>query len=431
MTFTFSSHLTRNFLLEMILPVIVGLVVINAAKISADLEDGTAILSNGGSDCTTPNGKPGTCINIKRCHVLMHSFNSPKHPTKEDVDMLRKSRCGLDGIPVREFKVCCPSQMSLLNSPESSSGTTPVTPVMPVTTAATISAPRQDPPDPLPDVTTHRNLRLLDQNICGPVTEEKIIGGDKTGVFDYPWMALIAYKVYNNYIEFRCGGTVINNRYILTAAHCVTQLPRALTLIGVRVGEHDQRTEIDCNKSPDSLEMTCADPYQEFGIEEIHFHSEYTESVSQNDIGLIRVDSPIDLTPINVRPICLPIGDTATYHHTKFIVTGWGDTETGTRSPDLLQAKLTAVSNEQCTKAYEKNTKIWYKQLCAQGHQFSCLGDSGGPLQAPAIYNRTSIKFVQYGIVSFGTRNCKTPGYPSVYTRVAYYTDWILDHLKE
>ncbi|XP_063985534.1 CLIP domain-containing serine protease B4-like isoform X2 [Diachasmimorpha longicaudata] len=364
MTFTFSSHLTRNFLLEMILPVIVGLVVINAAKISADLEDGTAILSNGGSDCTTPNGKPGTCINIKRCHVLMHSFNSPKHPTKEDVDMLRKSRCGLDGIPVREFKVCCPSQMSLLNSPESSSGTTPVTPVMPVTTAATISAPRQDPPDPLPDVTTHRNLRLLDQNICGPVTEEKIIGGDKTGVFDYPWMALIAYKVYNNYIEFRCGGTVINNRYILTAAHCVTQLPR-------------------------------------------------------------------DLTPINVRPICLPIGDTATYHHTKFIVTGWGDTETGTRSPDLLQAKLTAVSNEQCTKAYEKNTKIWYKQLCAQGHQFSCLGDSGGPLQAPAIYNRTSIKFVQYGIVSFGTRNCKTPGYPSVYTRVAYYTDWILDHLKE
>ncbi|XP_028982302.1 transmembrane protease serine 9 [Diachasma alloeum] len=417
----------KNFQLKMIFSVIVVLVMINAVKVTTDHNEGAVIFPDG-DDCRTPNGKSGTCINVKRCHMLIRSLNLPGHPTKEDVDLLRKSRCGLEGPQGREFKVCCPSWTSVENRPKSS---LVATPIMPVITEATIAPSHPDTHDLPPDVTTHPNLRLLDQDICGPVTEEKIIGGNKTGVFDYPWMALIAYKVYNNYIEFRCGGSVINNRYILTAAHCVTQFSAAVTLIGVRVGEYDQRTERDCNKGPDGVQTDCAEYYQEFGIEEIHFHSAYTKSVSQNDIGLIRVDSPIDFGPINARPICLPIGDAATHHQTKFIVTGWGETETGSGSPDLLQGKLTLVSNEQCAKAYKKNTKIWHKQLCAQGHQFSCFGDSGGPLQAPAIYNKISVKFVQYGIVSFGTRDCKTPGYPSVYTRVAYYTDWILDHLKE
>lgn len=79
-------------------------------------------------------------------------------------------------------------------------------------------------PNP-PDVKNHRNLRLLDLEICGPITEQKIFGGNKTGVLDFPWMALIAYRIGPNKIEFRCGGSVINKRYILTAAHCVTDLP--------------------------------------------------------------------------------------------------------------------------------------------------------------------------------------------------------------
>lgn len=75
-----------------------------------------------------------------------------------------------------------------------------------------------------PDVTGHKHLRLLDHQLCGHINQPKIVGGNKTGVFDYPWMALLAYRIGSK-TDFRCGGTIINKKYIITAAHCVTQLP--------------------------------------------------------------------------------------------------------------------------------------------------------------------------------------------------------------
>lgn len=99
---------------------------------------------------------------------------------------------------------------------------------MTTTTTATImeTIPEGEIPDP-PDVTNHANLRLLNHQSCGPITQQKVIGGNKTGVFDYPWMALLAYDVGRGETEFRCDGTLISERYVLTAAHCVTSLPRS------------------------------------------------------------------------------------------------------------------------------------------------------------------------------------------------------------
>nr|KAF7423181.1 hypothetical protein H0235_008464 [Vespula pensylvanica] len=116
----------------------------------------------------------------------------------------------------------------------------------------------------------------------------------------------------------------------------------------------------------------------------------------------------------------------------KFIVTGWGATELGTRSKDLLQVGLTPVATEECKEVYKSKAEIWYKQLCAGGkrNMDSCLGDSGGPLQAPGLYNNNA-RFIQYGIVSFGLRNCGTEGFPGVYTNVGYYMDWILNTIRD
>lgn len=115
------------------------------------------------------------------------------------------------------------------------------------------------------------------------------------------------------------------------------------------------------------------------------------------------------------------------------IVTGWGITENTTRSDVLLQVKLSQVPNEKCAEAYKNFATIGHKQMCAGGKDGmdSCLGDSGGPLQALTLYNERDARFVQFGIVSFGLKSCGTEGFPGVYTRVAYFMDWILDTMKD
>lgn len=92
--------------------------------------------------------------------------------------------------------------------------------------------------------------------------------------------------------DFRCGGTIINERYILTAAHCISSNRDVLS--GVRVGEHNIQTETDCEGTGESL--VCADQYQDFGIEEILAHPEFDVRGRQNDIGLLRLDRNIDFT---------------------------------------------------------------------------------------------------------------------------------------
>ena len=108
-------------------------------------------------------------------------------------------------------------------------------------------------------------------------------------------------------------------------------------------------------------------------------------------------------------------------------VTGWGMTEFGIRSHDLLSVHLSPISIEECNEIY-KRLNIDYRHICAGGKtgEDSCSGDSGGPLQSPGIYNN-DVRFIQHGIVSIGLENCGSRGIPGIYTKVTYFMDWILD----
>lgn len=92
------------------------------------------------------------------------------------------------------------------------------------------------------------------------------------------------------------------------------------------------------------------------------------------------------------------------------------------------------MPNHECARVYQDyHVDIWFKQMCAGGgvdHADSCRGDSGGPLQAQGIVDDHP-KIIQYGVVSFGPKSCGIKGVPGVYTRVAYYTDWILDSMTD
>ncbi|XP_047509736.1 CLIP domain-containing serine protease HP8-like [Pieris napi] len=256
--------------------------------------------------------------------------------------------------------------------------------------------------------------------MCGisSYAEDRIYGGKSAELHEFPWMALISTFIDSaGNKQFTCGGTIINSKYILTAAHCVV----GKKLAGVRVGEHKIGAE-DCTLD----KSICEDFVQNFYIETYIPHERYLSNGEKNrpsfDIALIRLEGEIDFSPDNVVPICLPL-------HKEFresnllgeeaVVAGWGAIETGTQSTELLKVKIKIHNDASCQGI--NNT------ICAgtRGRD-SCKADSGGPLM---IRHPESYRYVQYGIVSFGNTDCGTGS--AVYTDVRKYIDWILDNMEE
>ncbi|XP_063907843.1 serine protease grass-like [Zophobas morio] len=352
--------------------------------------------------CTTPDQKPGSCLQIYNCQPMLDFLDKVRQPIPPETEKHLKSyRCGTDrGKP----KICCPSGLIIIDNEKLEDSIV------------------------FPDVSTHRNFRLLPKN-CGHFdADNKIVNGEKTGLFEFPWMALLSYRTRNG-PQFKCGGTIINQKYILTAAHCLANLKTPL--IGVRVGEHNIRTQKDCEFDKWNGEI-CAPPYQDLGVEAVITHPEFSSRYLSNDIGLIRV-SPIDLSQENSRPVCLPLAESRDYNFTNrnVFVAGWGITERGTPSPELLKVALPVVPLKECEDAYAKTARVDNRQLCAGGRnkKDSCGGDSGGPLHAQGRINGDT-RLVQQGIVSFGPIRCGEVPIPGVYTRVAAFMDWILDNIE-
>jgi secreted trypsin-like serine protease len=110
------------------------------------------------------------------------------------------------------------------------------------------------------------------------------------------------------------------------------------------------------------------------------------------------------------------------------MVSGWG--VAGHLSPNSVMQKvsLPLYSQDKCASVFQGQTEIWRKQICIGDERGmnSCSGDSGDPLQAPAIYQGNP-RYVQYGLASFGAKECASGAFPGIFTRLDYYLDWILD----
>ncbi|XP_017773669.1 PREDICTED: venom protease-like [Nicrophorus vespilloides] len=343
--------------------------------------------------CVQPRGD--FCVEIRRCPYFADLLDRSVIPRpKHVIDTIRTFQCGFkDNTPL----VCCQKEQ-----------------------ATSLQAAKP------PDTSKHRNRVLVPQDDCGPIANEfRITGGREAGLYEFPWMALLAYKTDKSGHEFRCDGSLINDRYVLTAAHCIYNM----TLAGVRLGEHNINTRVDCS----SVTGKCAPPVQDFYIEDVTLHPDYVPASFGNDIALIRLATPVKFAN-NVQPICLPFGSLSEMSLVgKFaMVAGWGVTETGFKSPQLLKTLLPVVSNDECDRIYRKYANVTMKQLCAGGAmgRDTCGGDSGGPLYHVSLVEGGEPRYVQHGVVSYGPRHCGTDGQPAVYTRISYYMDWILDNLK-
>ncbi|XP_016934312.3 trypsin-1 [Drosophila suzukii] len=240
---------------------------------------------------------------------------------------------------------------------------------------------------------------------CGVPNVNRIVGGTQVRTNKYPWIAQIIRGTF-----LFCGGTLINDRYVLTAAHCV----HGMDMRGVSV----RLLQLDRSSTHPGVTRSVA-----FA----HAHVGYDPVSLVHDIALLRLDQPIPLVD-TMRPACLPSNWLQNFDFQKAIVAGWGlSQEGGSTSSVLQEVVVPIITNAQC-RATSYRSMIVDTMLCAglvqTGGRDACQGDSGGPL---IVRDRI---FRLAGVVSFGY-GCAKPDAPGVYTRVSRYLEWIAFNTRD
>ncbi|OQR76762.1 trypsin-7-like [Tropilaelaps mercedesae] len=280
--------------------------------------------------------------------------------------------------------------------PETSSTTSTTTTT---TTTTTTQAPEASPSD-------GSQIKKY-QATCGLSIKSRIVGGEVANKELWSWIAaLMRVDKRTNQTEQFCGGVVISNRYVVTAAHCLPGIhPRDLT---IRIGEFDFNDKENTRR-------------QDFRVTRIVRHPSFNESNNNfADIALIKIAFNRDLLPV-----CMPEDDT--YEDKEATVLGWGVTTFGGPSSNILmQLTLPVWGNNECQEKLNTVT-IVPEFLCAglkdKGGHDSCQGDSGGPLMVENSNKQWSL----IGVVSWGFK-CAQKGIPAVYTRVTKFREWIYEN---
>lgn len=257
------------------------------------------------------------------------------------------------------------------------------------------------------DVNGDQVIQRPEERGCGISTTAipKVTGGRPADPNAWPWMAALRRRRSENSY---CGGVLITDRHILTAAHCTDNYKE--TDLTVRLGEYKFS----------SLNETRS---REFRVSEIRQHADFDPTTYDNDIAVLKLQQPA-LFNSYIWPVCMPpVEDT--YEGYMGIVTGWGTQEfLGATSDVLMEVSIPIWTQEKCKGAFVE--RITDEVLCAgapEGGRDSCQGDSGGPLLVQ-LPNR---RWVTVGIVSWGIR-CGEKNHPGIYTRVTKYSDWIIQN---
>jgi len=249
----------------------------------------------------------------------------------------------------------------------------------------------------------------------------RIVGGQEAEINEYPWQAGLVTKFHS---RPWCGGSLVNSKWVLTAAHCTQG--ESKDTIQILLGDH----KITINSQPDLTQLR-------FDVDRIRKHQSYDKYTTDYDFSLIKLTTAVDFAAHpDIRPVCLPPDTTNDYSGVTATVTGWGTTSSGGSRPDyLMEVDVGVISNEQCGNDYGYGPDwITDTMLCAAvpgGGKDSCQGDSGGPLVYTSGDGVTAGQnYDLIGVVSWGI-GCADADHPGVYARVTNQLSWIQNYVAK
>uniref|UniRef100_A0A182K530 Peptidase S1 domain-containing protein n=1 Tax=Anopheles christyi TaxID=43041 RepID=A0A182K530_9DIPT len=257
-----------------------------------------------------------------------------------------------------------------------------------------------------------RHYRHGERGLVGPAFAKPAF------LTEFAHIGAIGWTQPDGKITWGCGGSLIWDNIIITAAHCTAN--DELSNV-VRFGDLNIYSDED-------------DTYaQQLKIVNIFRHPKYSFSARYYDIALMELEHNITVHE-TVAPACLWLDQEVRFKELESA--GWGQTGFGeTATPILLKITLKPMSNDNCTEHYTSNTVRGLQRgldlhhICAGDAKMdTCLGDSGGPLNVRLLHNYKVTPFL-VGLTSFG-RPCGQ-SHPGVYTRIAPFRSWIVETLQK